>query len=194
MRRLVVPLVGLALVGGTAAASAAPAPTPSPASEAPARSLREQVSEASAEESVVLDQLDAAARRRRQLDSRLSALDHQLPEVQRQAQGAEARLAEAHADFVRTQMDMARAHGGLARARQDVRDEAVSAYLGNPSASAANSVLRSGNVRELAATASYLDSVADARRRVVDHYRQLRDATRGLQVSAEAKKDEAKVR
>ncbi len=156
------------------------------------QTLREQVSEASAEEAVVLDQVDAAAARRRELEIRLSDLDGQLSEVQAQAKGAEARLDALQADFVRTQMDLGMARRGLARARQDVRDQAVSAYLGSSSGSAANSVLRSGSVGELASTTSYLESVAEARKRVVDRYRQLRDATEGVKGSVEATRDEAK--
>ena len=194
MRRFVSGLLLAALVlVATAPAAAAERPgSDKQQGQAQVQTLREQVSEASVEEAAALDQLEAAAGRRHQLDARLDALDRRLGEVQAQTRGAEARLAALQADFVRTQMDLGRARGGLARARLDVRDQAVSAYLGNPSGSAANSVLRSGNVRELVSTTSYLESVAEARERVIDRYRQLRDDTEGLQGSVEAKKDEAK--
>lgn len=173
-------------------AYAGPEAKPTPSAQAEVLSLRQQVSEASAEEAAVLDQLDAATGHRRDLDARLTALDRELSDVQGRAQAAEGHLAAVQADVVRAQMDLGTARAGLGRARQEVREQAVSAYLGNPSASAANSVLRSGNVRELASTTSYLESVAEARKRVVDHYRELRHAAEGRQGEAEAKKEQAK--
>ena len=154
--------------------------------------LRDQVSEASAEEAAVLDQLDELEGRRRQLETRVGALDGELAGVQTEARAAQARLDVVQADFVRTQMDLVRAQGGLAAASAELRQQAVAAYLGNPTASAADSMLRSGNLRELAATSSYLESVAQARKKVVDRYRALRDSTEALQGSIEAKKDGAK--
>lgn len=140
----------------------------------------------------MLDQLDGAEGRRRELDARVGELDRRLASVQDEAKAAESRLETVQADFVRTQMDLRGARHGLTVARGDMRQQAVSAYLGNPSASAANSLLRSGDFRELATTSSYLGSVAEARQRVVDRYRGLRDATRDLQRSVEARKDDAK--
>ncbi len=140
----------------------------------------------------MLDQLDGAEGRRRQLDARVGELDGQLAAVRSQAEAAEARLDAVQADFVRTQMELGDARERLTTAQADLRARAVSAYLGNPSASAADSLLRSANLRELAATSSYLESVAEARGRVVERFRTLRDTTAGLQVSVEARKDEAK--
>ncbi len=154
--------------------------------------MREQVSEASAEEASVLEQLDMAEGRRRQLDAKVGELDGQLAAVRSQAEAAEARLDTVQADFVRTQMELGDARERLTTAQADLRSQAVSAYLGNPSASAAESLLRSANLRELAATSSYLESVAEARGRVVERFRSLRDTTAGLQVSVEARRDEAK--
>ncbi len=156
------------------------------------QTLRDQVTEASAEEADVLDQLDEAEGRRRQLDSRIGELDRQLAGVHSDAREAEARLEVVHTDFVRTQMELSDARGGLDSAREELREQAVSAYLGNPSASAADSLLRSGNLRELATTSSYLESVAQARLRVIDRFRALRDSTESLQGTVEARKDDAK--
>ncbi|HSH58136.1 MAG TPA: peptidoglycan DD-metalloendopeptidase family protein [Acidimicrobiales bacterium] len=150
------------------------------------------MSEASAEEAAVLDQLDGAEGRRRQLDARVGELDGQMAAVRSEAEAAEARLDTVQADFVRTQMELGDARGRLTTAQAELRAQAVSAYLGNPSASAADSLLRSANLRELAATSSYLESVAEARGRVVERFRSLRDSTRALQASVEARRDEAK--
>jgi len=186
-------LAALLLLVSASPALAAPArKAPSPRAAEEIRSLREQVSEASAEEASVLEQLDGAEGRRRQLDARVGELDGQLAAVRSQAEAAEARLDTVQADFVRTQVELGDARGRLTTAQADLRSQAVSAYLRNPSASAAESLLRSANLRELAATSSYLESVAESRGRVVERFRSLRDATAGLQVSVEARRDEAK--
>jgi len=139
-----------------------------------------------------LEQLDGAEGRRRQLDAKVADLDLQLAGVQGEAQAAEARLETVQADFVRSQMDLGDARDRLATAQGELRAQAVSAYLGNPSASAADSLLRSSNLRELAVTSSYLESVADVRGRVVERFRVLRDTTEGLQVSVATRRDDAK--
>ena len=187
-------LAALVLLTGAQRAAAAPRREAKQSDQVTARieSLRDQVSQASAEEAAVLDQLDQAEARRGQIDGRVAELDRQLAGVEGEARAAEARLEVVQAGFVRTQMDLGRARDGLAEARQEVRAQAVSAYLGNPSASTADTLLRSGNLRELATTSSYLESVAEARKRVVERYRQMRDATEALQGSVEARKDEAK--
>ncbi|MDP8992003.1 MAG: hypothetical protein M3N31_02970, partial [Actinomycetota bacterium] len=187
-------LAALVLLTGAQRAAAAPRREAEQSDQVTARieSLRDQVSQASAEEAAVLDQLDQAEARRGQIDGRVAELDRQLAGVEGEARAAEARLEVVQAGFVRTQMDLGRARDGLAEARQEVRAQAVSAYLGNPSASTADTLLRSGNLRELATTSSYLESVAEARKRVVERYRQMRDATEDLQGSVEARKDEAK--
>jgi len=140
----------------------------------------------------VLDQLDEAEGRRRRLDARVGELDQRLTDVQDEARAAEGRLESMQADFVRTQMELGDARDRLTTAQGDMRAQAVSAYTGNPSASAADSLLRSGDLRELAVTSSYLESVAEARGRVVQRFRGLRDTTQGLQVSVEARRDDAK--
>jgi murein DD-endopeptidase MepM/ murein hydrolase activator NlpD len=165
---------------------------PSPQAAAEIRSLREQVSEASAEEAAVLEQLDGSEGRRLQLDARVGELDKQLAGARSEAEAAEARLETVQADFVRTQMELGDARDRLTTAQGELRAQAVSAYLGNPSASAADSLLRSANLRELAATSSYLESVAEARGRVVERFRSLRDSTQALQAAVESRRDDAK--
>lgn len=180
-------MAGLVSVGAASPAFGAPQAASKPSGQAgqQIRSLREEVSEASAEEAAVLGQLDEAEGRRRQLDARVENLDRQLAAVGAEADAAEAGLDVVQAELVRAQMALTDAGQALAAARGELREQAVSAYVGNPSASAADSLLRSGNLRELAATGSYLASVAHARQRVVDRFRGVRDTTRGLQDSLE---------
>ena len=87
----------------------------------------------------MLDQLDQAEARRHQLDTRVGELDRRLTDVQDEARAAEGRLESMQADFVRTQMELGDARDRLTTAQGDLRAQAVSAYTGNPSASAADS-------------------------------------------------------
>ncbi|HVE47556.1 MAG TPA: peptidoglycan DD-metalloendopeptidase family protein [Acidimicrobiales bacterium] len=157
------------------------------------RTLREEVSEASQEEALLLDRLDEVKARRRQLDNRVAALDRQLLVVSAEAGTAEARLAEMQGDFVRTQTQLAIASGRLAVERGVLRDRAVSAYMGGrPASTPTEVILNARSLREVAATIGYQDAVVHAQRRAVDRFSAGRDATVRLREVLEVKKDAAK--
>lgn len=157
------------------------------------RSLREQVSEASEEEAVLLDRLDEVKARRRRLDNRVAALDRQLIVASGEADEAEARLEEMQGDFVRTQTRLVIATDRLAVERGVLRARAVSAYMGGrPASSPTEVVLNARSLREVAATIGYEDAVVHAQRRAVDRFSAGRDATIRLGQELEVKKDAAK--
>lgn len=157
------------------------------------RTLREQVSEASEEEALLLDRLDEVEARRRQLDLRVAALDRKLIVVSADADTAEARLEEMQGDFVRTQTQLALATDRLAVERGILRNRAVSAYMGGrPVTTPTEVILNARSLREVAATIGYQDAVVHAQRRAVDQFSAGRDATERLREVLEAKKDAAK--
>lgn len=157
------------------------------------RTLREQVSEASEEEALLLDRLDQVQDQRRKLDDEVAALDRQLAVVSGQAEGAEARLEDMQGDFVRTQTQLALASERLAVERGVLRARAVSAYMGGrPAATPTEIMLKARSVREVAATIGYEDAVVHAQRRAVERYSSGRNATARLRQVLEVKKDAAK--
>lgn len=157
------------------------------------RTLREQVSEASEEEALLLDRLDEVKARRRQLDDRVTRLDRQLTVASAEADTAEARLEEMQGDFVRTQTRMALATERLAVERGVLRNRAVTAYMGGrPATTPTEVILNARSLREVAATIGYQDAVVNAQRRAVDRFSEGRDATIRLREVLEAKKDAAK--
>ena len=156
------------------------------------QSLREQVSEASGEETALLARLEEVQGRRQEFDARVADLGRRLAVAEREAKEAEARLEAVHGDFVRAQTQLALARDHLATAHAELRDRAVQAYLGNSSSNAAGAVLQSRDVRELNARVSYLESVGQVQQRTIERFRAIRDSTAGLQAAAETKKDEAK--
>lgn len=157
------------------------------------RTLREEVSEASEEEALLLDRLDEVMAQRRQLDNRVASLDRQLIVVSAEADTAEARLAEMQGDFVRTQTQLVIASDRLAVERGVLRARAVNAYMGGrPATTPTEVILKARNLREVAATIGYQDAVVHAQRRAVDRFSAGRDATVRLREVLEVKKDAAK--
>lgn len=157
------------------------------------RTLREEVSEASEEEALLLDRLDEVKAQRRQLDNRVAALDRQLIVVSAEADTAEARLEEMQGDFVRTQTELAMATDRLAVERGVLRARAVNAYMGGrPATTPTEVIFKASSLREVAATIGYQDAVVHAQRRAVDRFSAGRDATVRLGEALEVKKDAAK--
>ncbi|MDP9387842.1 MAG: peptidoglycan DD-metalloendopeptidase family protein [Actinomycetota bacterium] len=198
MPRRALTLALVALLGAAAPMAPAGAGTPQQQVErqgeikAELRTLREEVAEASAEEAALLDRLDAAHARRRQLDARVAEVAGQVETVEVEARAAEARLEEVQSDFVRAQTQLALAGERLAREHAELRDRAVAAYIANPTSHAADAMLRAGNMREIAASAGYLKTVVEVQRNAVQRYTELRDATKQLQGAVESRKDAAK--
>lgn len=157
------------------------------------RTLREQVSEASEEEAVLLDRFEEVQAERRRLDEQVAAVDRQLAAVARQAADAEARLEEMQGDFVRTQTQVSLAGERLAVERGVLRARAVNAYMGGrPATTPTEVMLRARSLREVAATIGYEDAVVQAQRRAVDSYSAGRNAMERLRRVLEVKKDAAK--
>ncbi len=155
------------------------------------QTLREQVQEASAEENDLLGRLDDVQGRRRQLDAKVGELDARIRDAEGQVRAAEAQLEGLQAEFVRAQTKLQVADGKVAEAKRALRDKAVAAYIGQPSAHAANLVLTAGSMRELAAAAGYMEVVVAGQQRALDRYSSLRDETVALREVAEATKDQA---
>ena len=188
------------VVAATVAPARATTSQPGPRSEEPTgkerasqvAGLRQQVSEASGEEARLLEGLDRADDRRRELDARLARLDTEMASLQREADAAESRLEAVQGDFVRAQTTLALTSDELAAARNQLRRRAVSAYVGAAPASAADLVLRSRSLREVAANLGYLESLARLDRDAVSRYGALRAATEQQRGPVEAAKEEAK--
>ncbi|MEO7836656.1 MAG: peptidoglycan DD-metalloendopeptidase family protein [Acidimicrobiales bacterium] len=156
------------------------------------RTLREQVSEASEEEALMLDRLDEVRAERRKLDDRVADLDETLVVVLREAAVADARLEEMQGDFVRTQTLLVLATERLAAERGVLRARAVSAYMGGRPASTPTEVmLKARSLREVAATIGYEDALVGAQRRAVRQVNAGRTATARLRDVFDVKKDAA---
>lgn len=155
------------------------------------RTLREEVAEASAEETALLGRLDEVQDRRRVLDGKVAALDRQIRSARVDLTAAEARLETLQAEFVRAQTKLQIADGKVAEARVALRDKAVAAYIGQPTAHVADLMLKARTMRDLAATIGYLEVVVSTQKHTLDRYSALRDETVALRESVAATKDQA---
>jgi murein DD-endopeptidase MepM/ murein hydrolase activator NlpD len=156
------------------------------------RTLREEVSEASEQETSLLDRLDRVQDRRKALDARVAGLDRQVATVDKEARDAEAALEVVQSEFVRAQTQLAVANEALGREHRKLRARAVAAYIANPSSSAAEMLLQARDMRDIAATAGYLQTVVEVQRDAVLDYTERRDATDALRAEVEVQKDVAK--
>ena len=155
------------------------------------QSLRAQVSEASEQEAGLLDRLDDVQRSKRTLDARLAEVDRQAAAVETEARAAEAALDAVQSEFVRAQTQLALENEALAGERRKLRDRAVAAYIANPTSNAAELFLRANDMRQVAATAGYLQAVVEIQTKAVERYTARRDATDALRRSVEVQKDAA---
>jgi murein DD-endopeptidase MepM/ murein hydrolase activator NlpD len=155
------------------------------------RSLREQVEEASAEESAVLDKVDEVAARRRALDGQVHALDADIATVEAELAAAAERLGTLTADLQRAEAKYSATSDDLDLARDELTARAVNAYIHQPGAQLASVVLERQSFRELAATRDFLHSFFEAQSRAVERYRDLRAAIEGERQSLGELRDEA---
>lgn len=155
------------------------------------RTLREQVEEASEAETELLGRLDDVQDKRRDLDARVADLDARIRANEAEVASAQANLDQLQGAFVRAQTKLADAQGQVAEARNELRDRAVAAYVGQPAVHAADLMLRARTMREVAATAGYLEAMVSSQKAALDRYSALRDETVALREAAAATKDEA---
>ena len=156
------------------------------------KSLKEEVSEASEEESALLAALDDAQDRRASLDKKVTVLDPQVAAAEAEAAIAEAALEKVQSEFVRAQTQLAMENEALASEKARLRQRAVAAYIANPPARAAELLLRADDLRDIAATTGYLSSVVEVQRDAVRRYTARRNATDSLRATVEVQKDAAK--
>ena len=189
-----VALVVAVLVTAVAPAAGAPASTKQQRKDEinqQIKSLREEIAEASAEESDLLGRLDAVQDRRRELDGRVTALDRQIRKAEGDVVAAQDNLDRYQAEFVHTQQKLTAADGEVAAARLELRKRAVAAYVGQPTAHAADLMLRARTMRDLAATVGYLEVMVSSQKAALDRFSELRDATAALREAVAASKDQA---
>jgi len=168
---------------------------PAPVGAAPATprhdpkldTLRAQVAEASAEESSLLGRIDASAARRRSLDGRVATIDRQIAAVQTDLDAAQQRLDAQQAQVAKIENRLAEARHQLGVARDDLRRRALAAYMGRSDIGRyAELVLHVRDMRQLAASSSYLSAVLQAQADSLHRAQKLGKEVERLRDDAEA--------
>ena len=183
--RLVV-IVGVALLS-THPTPVGAAPARPPSRDSKLDTLRAQVAEASAAESSLLGRIDASEARRRMLDGRVATLDRQIAAVQADLDAAQRRLDALQAQVSAIEGRLAAARRELGAARDDLRRRALAAYMGRSDIGQyAELVLRVHDMRQLAASSSYLNAVLQAQADALRRAQTLRKEVERLRDDAEA--------
>lgn len=155
------------------------------------KSLREEVSEASAEEAGLLERLDNVHDRTRVLDKRVAEVSAQVHIVEAEAAAAGEALDKVQSESVRIQLQLDEENAAVAAERQKLRRRAVAAYISNPSSNAAEMLLNARDLRDIAASAGYLETVVDLQQQSVRRYTERRDAAKALRAEVEVQKEAA---
>jgi murein DD-endopeptidase MepM/ murein hydrolase activator NlpD len=186
---------------------AAPAALAAPATTTPKdkgslddqiKSARDQVEGASAEEARLLDQIQASAARKKELDAAVGALDAQVQSVQAEVSAAESRLAAVEARQAETQARLDQAQAQLSEAKARLGRQAIAAYTGQTDAvQFVDATLKSHDIGELVAKREYIKAVAGSQRETITLAEKLRNQVDDLRqelgqsrARAEAQRDE----
>jgi murein DD-endopeptidase MepM/ murein hydrolase activator NlpD len=179
-------IVGV-LLAGVQLSPVAAAPAPPPRHDSKLDSLRAQVAEASVEETSLLGRIDAAAARRRALDGRVATIDRQIASVQTDLDAAQRRLDALQAQVTVIENRLAGARRELAGAKDDLRRRALAAYMGRSDVGRyAELVLHVRDMRQLAASSSYLNAVLQAQADALHRAQKLDKQVERLRDDAEA--------
>ena len=182
-----VSLVATVLVAG--AADAAPS---SRSNEI--KALREQINHASAEESELLDRVEAAAEVRESLDAEVAAIDANVSAVQADVDRASAQHETAVAELNHVRIQLEKAKQRLAVGREVLAKRAVAAYVGNPAANVANALLEVRSMRDVETTRVFFQVVVGAQQKQVEQLQGLRTEARNAQSAVTEQVEEAKLK
>jgi len=153
-------------------------------------SLKDQVEEASGEETALLGQLDAARAKVGQLDAAVAQLDTRVAAAQSALDAATDRLVGADAAAGGAGRRLQSVTDQLGAARLELQHRAVEAYIGQDRDQLTNLLLGVKTTQELDALVGYASAVVGNQQQAVDRYDGLRlqadEARQALSVARDA--------
>ncbi|HEX2192333.1 MAG TPA: peptidoglycan DD-metalloendopeptidase family protein [Acidimicrobiales bacterium] len=170
---------------------------PKPPIDEQIRSARRAALEASAEEERLLEQIQASAARKRDLDAKVSALEKEVSAAQREVDAAQAKLSGLEVQERAAESRLSETMAALAVAKDQLARQAIAAYTGRTeAASYVDVALRSHDMAELVAKRAYIKAVAGSQSETVatterlrDQVRDLRDRVERSRVAAQGQRD-----
>jgi murein DD-endopeptidase MepM/ murein hydrolase activator NlpD len=154
--------------------------------------LRDQVQEASAEESDLLGKLDDVTATRQQLDAQVADLDGKIADVQKAVDAASAKFDDLSAQLNEARLKLQIATDEEAAARNELRARAVEAYINHPELNAAGFIMHADSLRAVAAGEGYYKAVINEQRLALKRYVKLKDDTEGARKAVEDRRDAAR--
>jgi murein DD-endopeptidase MepM/ murein hydrolase activator NlpD len=144
-------------------------------------SLRNLVSEASAEEAKLLIAIDASSAAKRALDAKVAALDGQIATVQQKLNAAQAKLAAFEEEQRVAEVRLAESQKALNDARNKLAAYAIAAYTGRSEAmQLLTSTIQAHSMDELVTRRSYLKAVGNNQAEIIALGERLRDEVKDL--------------
>jgi murein DD-endopeptidase MepM/ murein hydrolase activator NlpD len=164
---------------GTSGAASVAAPsttTPGGSIDDKLKSAREQVAEASADEARLLEQIDASAARKKDLDKTVSSLDAQVRSVQSEVDAAQSRLSAVEAEEAKAEQRLTETQAQLSEAKNQLAQQAIAAYTGQTEAIQFLDVtLKARDIGELIAKREYIKAVTTSQRELIALHERLRN-------------------
>lgn len=157
------------------------------------KTLRSEVSEASAEESELLGRIDSVRERRQALENEVAALEAQIRTAEGELSVAEATLRRVEGELRTTKAKLRSTEERLSGARGDLKERAVAAYVRQPKSAVAGLALGVNSLRELSALQVYYRTLVQDQEEKVDRYRGLRGEIKDLRESLEDAHGEAEL-
>ena len=162
--------------------------------DAQIETLKEQVSEASAEETRLLGLIDESASRLSVLDGKVADFDGQIADVQADVDAAQSRLDALEVERLHTETRLAEATVQLAAAKEELAKQAIAAYTGQSEAARyAGMLLGAGSMDELVSRRSYLKAVVGSQADAIADNERLRNQVSDLQDQLQKSRDAAVV-
>ena len=155
--------------------------------------LRSEVAEASAEEAALLGRIDVVRERREALDREVAVIDAQIRTTEGELSAAEANLRRVERELTTAQAKLKATEQRLLEARDDLRDRAVAAYMGQSKSEVAGVALGAKSLRELSALRVYYRTIVQDQQEKVDRYRGVREEIDDLREQLEVSRAAASV-
>ena len=149
------------------------------------KTLRSEVAEASAEEAALLGRIDDVRERRQILEREVAAIEVQIRTAEGELNVAEAKLRRVERELDVTEAKLRTTEKRLVDARDDVRDRAVAAYVGQSKPDVTGVALGVKSLRELSALRIYYRTIVQDEQEKVDRFHGLREEIDDLRVELE---------
>jgi len=143
--------------------------------------LKSQVNEMSSQEAELVARLDEINNRKAEIEARTAGLQTEMDKAQADMDAAQVRLDQLHEREEQARIAQDKAEAALAVSTEVMHHQAVDAYVGDePNSDLTTFLLKTDDVRQVAAASEYLHQIVQDRRQIVEQHRELQGQARDL--------------